>query len=188
MRTTMLSGLLLAAAAFLTILVGEALDLDIESTALLGVAAGAVVVLVPDASVGRRLAGFALGVVVTVIGYFVRAAVLPDTSSGRAVFAFLVIALCVGVVALSVGKLPFWSALLGAAVFAGAFETTYDAAPPRVLDNSISTLTALGLCIAVGFLAAGLWGPSSRRQVEAEDVAYDDDNTATTDELLEGAK
>lgn len=184
MRRTLVSGLLLAAAAFLTVMVGEWLDLDIESMALLGVASGAVVALVPDASTGRRLAGFALGVVAALLGYFVRAALLPDTSSGRAVFAFVVVALCVGVVALSVGRLPLWSALFGAAVFAGAFEAAYDAAPPRVLDNSISALTALALCVAAGFLGAGLVGPAG----QAHDDNYDGDDSVTTDELLEGTK
>lgn len=185
MRTTMLSGLLLVVAAFLTVLVGQALDLDVESTALLGVAAGAVVGLVPDATVGRRLAGFALGVVAALIGYFIRAALTPDTATGRAVVIAIVIALCVGIVALSLGKLPFWSVLLGAGSFAGAFEATYVAAPPRVLENSFGGVTTLAMCVAVGFLAVGLIGASTDTPDEKHD---DDEDLATTDELLEGTK
>ena len=85
MRRTLLGGLLLVAAAFFTVLVGGWLDLELDAVAVLGVAAGAVVALVPDATVGRRLAGFALGVVAAVLGYYVRAALTPDTSMGRAV-------------------------------------------------------------------------------------------------------
>ena len=158
MRRTLLSGLLLVAAAFFIVLAGGWLDLELDAVAVLGVAVGAVVALVPDATVGRRLAGFALGVAVTVLGYYFRAAMTPDTSTGRAVFAALVVALCVGVVLLSVGRLPLWSTLLGAGAFAGAFEATYASAPPRVVDLSVGGLTTLALCVAVGFVAAGIAG------------------------------
>ena len=143
MRRTLLGGLLLVAAAFFTVLVGGWLDLELDAVAVLGVAAGAVVALVPDATAGRRLAGFALGVVAAVLGYYVRAALTPDTSMGRAVFAALVVALCVVVAAASVGRLPLWSALLGAGTFAGSFESTYSSAVPRVVDLSIGALTTL---------------------------------------------
>ncbi|GAA1475814.1 hypothetical protein GCM10009623_02600 [Nocardioides aestuarii] len=179
MRKTLISGLLLVAAAFLTVLLGDWLDLDVESVALLGVAAGAVVALVPDAGVGRRLAGFALGVVVTLVGYLVRAAVLPDTTGGRAVFAALVVGLLVVVAAVSLGRLPLWSGLLGAATFAGAFEATYTLAPPRVVENATNTITGLVLCIAVGFAAASLAAPARERATET---------TPHRDEVLEDAQ
>lgn len=184
MRTPLLSGLLLTAAAFLTVLVGQALDLEVESTALLGVAAGAVAALVPDASAGRRLAGLALGVVAALVGYYTRAALTPDTATGRAVFAALVVALCVGLVLLSVGRLPLWSLLLGAGTFAGAFEAIYTAAPPRVLDSSIGAVTTLALTLAVGFLAAAPVGATARGGRPADR----DEDSVTTDELLESAR
>lgn len=156
MRKTLLSGLLLVAAAFVTVLVGAWLDLELDDTALLGVAAGAVVALVPHATAGRRLTGFALGVLLTLIGYLVRAALLPDTAGGRATFAALVVALCVVAAAVTLGRLELWSTLLGAATFAGAFEATYNLAPPRVLENAVSSVTALALCVAVGFVVSVL--------------------------------
>lgn len=160
MRQHILAGLLLVAAAFFTVLVSGWLDLELDAVALLGVAAGAVVALVPDATIGRRLLGFVAGVVVTVLGYYARAALTPDTTTGRAVFTALVVALCVAVALASVGRLPLWSLLLGAAAFAGSFETTYNTAVPRVVTLSIGALTTLGLCVAIGLLAAGLAGPS----------------------------
>ena len=190
MRRTILGGLLLVAAAFFTVLVGGWLDLELDAVAVLGVAAGAVVALVPDATVGRRLAGFALGVVAAVLGYYARAALTPDTSTGRAVFAALVVALCVVVAVASVGRLPLWSALLGAGTFAGAFESTYSSAVPRVVDLSIGALTTLALCVAVGFVAAALVG-ASRSQHHSEhraDHAGDADRTATTDQQMETAQ
>ena len=178
MLRTLLSGLLLVAAAFFTVLIGGWLDLELDAVAVLGVAAGAVVALVPDATAGRRLAGFALGVGACVLGYYFRAAVTPDTSMGRAVFAALVIALCVAVALASIGRLPLWSTLLGAAAFAGAFESTYSSAPPRVVDLSIGGLTTLALCVAVGFVAAGIAGSSRPRRAAHA-------HAATTDEQME---
>lgn len=182
MRRTLLSGLLLVAAAFLTVLVGDWLDLELDDAALLGVAAGAVVALVPHATIGRRLAGFALGVVLTLVGYLVRAALLPDTAGGRAAFAAIVVALCVVVAAVSMERLALWSTLLGAATFAGAFEATYTLAPPRVLENSISSLTAVAMCVAIGFCAAALGAPQQERHTKTKHAA------STNDEVLEGSK
>lgn len=178
MPRTLLSGLLLAAAAFFTVLLGAWLDLEVGTTALLGVTVGGVVALVPDTTVARRFAGFALGVVVALVGYLVRAGMLPDTDGGRAVFAALVVALCVAVTAASVGRLSLWSTLLGAATFAGAFEAAYNLAPPRVVENSTDTLTALALCVAVGFAAVALAHPGRDRTHEQHrtgaDAAADD--------------
>jgi hypothetical protein len=181
MRRTLISGLLLVAAAFLTVLLGAWLDLDVDATALLGVAAGAVVALVPHATVGRRLAGFAVGVVVTLVGYLVRAALLPDTAAGRAAFAAIAVALCVVVAVASLERLALWATLLGAATFAGAFEETYALAPPRVVENGTNTLTALVLCVAVGFAAAALAAPGRERPATAAPARTDD-------EVLEGSK
>ncbi|QBR90902.1 hypothetical protein [Nocardioides euryhalodurans] len=186
MRRTLISGLLLVAAAFITVMLSSWLDLELDSVALLGLAAGAVVALVPDATAGRRLAGFALGVFVTVLSYYARASILPDTATGRAVFAALAVALCVGVAMISMDKLPLWSALLGAGTFAGAFEAAYSAAPPRVVDNSFTSITALAMCVGMGFLAAAIAAALARPEQEHKHAA--DDNTATTDELMETAK
>ena len=186
MRRSILAGVLLAAATGLTIIVGEVLDLEVEVLALLGVTVGAIIALVPDATPSRRLAAYALGFVAGLMSYLVRAAVMPDTSMGRAVPAVVVILVCVGIVALSAGRLPFWGALLGAGSFAGAYELTYVAAPPRVLDTSVSTGTALVLCVAVGFLVMAWMSdtpvPSTRHS------HTDDDHQTPMDDMMENAK
>lgn len=168
MRRTLLAGLLLVVATGLTVVVGEALDLKVESVALLGVASGAIVALVPDQTVARRLAAFLLGFVAAYVGYLFRAAVTPDTSGGRAVAAAFIVLLCVGVVAISVGRLPLWAALLGSASLAGAYEFTYTQAATRVLDTSVSSATALLLCVGVGFLVATLTQPAAGTDAEAD--------------------
>src|SRR6478672_783735 len=113
MRRTLLAGVVLAVAAVLVVVVSAIFDLELESVALLGGALGAVVALVPDRTPLARLGGFAAGFVAAWIGYALRAAVLPDTSAGRAVAVGLVVLLCVGVTALSMNRLPLWSTLLG---------------------------------------------------------------------------
>jgi hypothetical protein len=186
MRKSILAGVLLAVATGLTILVGEALDLEVEAVALLGVTVGAIVALVPDATPSRRLAAYALGFVVGLMSYLVRAAVMPDTSMGRAVPVVLVVLVCVGVVALSAGRLPLWGALLGAGTFAGAYELTYVAAPPRVLDTSVSTGTALVLCVAVGFLVTAWMSDTPDPSVKHPQT--DDEHQTPLDDMMENAK
>lgn len=190
MRRTLLAGLLLVVATGLTVLVGEALDLEVEAVALLGVAVGAVVALVPDQTASRRLAAFALGVLAAYVGYLVRAAVTPDTSAGRAVAASFIVLLCVGVFAISGGRLPLWSALLGSASLAGAYEFTYTQAATRVLDTSVSSATALLLCVAVGFLVA-VTTQSTARSDDAADSsprASDGEHETSFDDMMETSK
>jgi len=186
MRRTMVSGVLLIVAAVVTMLLSSWLDLELEPTILLGVTAGAVVALLPDASAGRRIAGFVLGVLGCLVAYLVRAGYTPDTAAGRATYVGLALVLVVLVAVVSVGKLPLWSALLGAGTFAGAFESTYAAAPPRVVDNSVGAITTLLLCVAIGFLAAGLGESTRDREATRPDEPNDQDTT--TDEQMETAK
>jgi hypothetical protein len=161
MRKTIFAGLVLALAAALVMWLSAVFDLELESVVLLGVAVGAVVALVPDRTPLVRFLGFAAGFLAAWVGYFVRAALLPDTASGRAVAVGLVLLLCVGVVALTAGRLPLWSALLGAAALAGGYEYTYAAAPPEVATTSVSAATSLLVCIAVGYLVAATVAPQA---------------------------
>jgi len=158
MRKNLWAGVVLALAAGLIVLVSSALDLELESTALLGAALGAVVALVPDRSAAMRLGGFATGFVFAWVGYVIRAALLPDTAGGRAVVVTLTVLLCVLVTVASRDKLPLWSLLLGTAAFTGAYEFTYTQSPPELMTTSVSTATTLLFNVAVGFLAATLIG------------------------------
>src|SRR3954470_20904365 len=115
MRKTLVAGGGLAVAAGLVVMISAAFDLDLESVALLGAALGAVIALVPDRTPLFRLAGFGAGVVIGWGGYALRATLMPDTASGRAVAVGLVVLLCVAVTAVSLDRLPLWSVLLGTA-------------------------------------------------------------------------
>ena len=179
MRRNLLAGLCLAVAAGLLVMVGAMLDLDLESVALLGAALGAVVALVPDRTPLVRLGGFAVGLVAAFVGYVLRAAVLPDTSAGRAVAVVIVLLLCVGVSAAARDRLPLWTLLLGTVGLVGAYEFTYAAAPPELMTTSLDTVTGLFLSFAVGFLAASLASPVDARRADSAPAADEHDNTTS---------
>jgi hypothetical protein len=190
MRKSIFAGVVLALAAALVMWLSAAFDLGLESVVLLGAAVGAVVALVPDRSPLVRFVGFAAGFVAAWLGFVVRAAILPDTAGGRAVAVGVVLLLCVAVVAVSAGRLPLWSALLGAAAMAGGYEYTYAAAPPEVATTSVSTATSLLFCVAVGFLVAATVAPYTRPAGVASTRPGDDDldNTAFDDLMMEKTK
>lgn len=156
MRNTLLAGLALAVAAALTVAFGELLGLELGHVALIGTALGAVVALVPDRPPALRLAGFAAGFVLAWIGYAIRAALLPDSSGGRAVAVFLVVLACVLVCAASLNRVPIWSTLVGIAAMVGSYEEIYTNAPSQFMRESPGAATTVLLAAALGFLAASI--------------------------------
>jgi hypothetical protein len=159
MRKEVLIGGCLALAAALAILVSDWLDLELEAVALFGALMGAIAAIVPSGSPISRLAGFLAGFAIAFVGFLLRAAMLPDTSSGRAVAAALIVVACTGVALATVGRVRLWTVLLGAAAFTGAYEYTYNAAPPEVLTTSVSAATSLLLSAGVGWLAVSWLAP-----------------------------
>lgn len=166
MRTQLFAGLILALAAGLVVWIGAALELETEGVALLGCALGAVVALVPDRTPITRMGGFAAGFVIAWVGYGVRAALLPDTSTGRGVAVVVVVLLCVAVAVATGTRLPLWTLLLGTAGLTGAYEFTYAVAPPELISTSVSTASALFLSVAVGFCAATVVGIAEIRHAD----------------------
>jgi len=150
MLRTLLSGCVLALLTAVVLMFGGGSDL--EHVALLGAALGGVIGLVPHDPPLGKLGGFALGFVVAWIAFGVRAAVLPDSTFGRAVAAFLVILVCGAVAAVSAGRVPLWSTLVGAAAIVGAYETAYTSSPPTFLTASPQAATTVLLAAAVGFI------------------------------------
>ncbi len=162
-RSSVLSVLLVGAGLLIGAVVLALLDslLDLEVTAVLlpGLAVGAAVGLVPDRSALLRLVGFGGGVVVALVGYLVRAAVLPDTSTGQLGAVVLTLLLCTALAVSTLGRLPLWSTLLGAGAFAAVYERTFAAAPPEVLSSSANVGSALALTAALGFAVVAVLGP-----------------------------
>lgn len=153
MRRNLLAGLGLVVAAVILVAASATFDLELEGFVLLGVAVGAVLALVPDASPTGRLAGFSVGVLAAWAAYLLRAALLPDSSAGRAVAFALVLAVCAGVAVASSGRLPLWATVLGAGALAGAYEGVFTAAPAEVAETSVTAVTALLVAVAGGLLA-----------------------------------
>ncbi len=176
MRRTLITGGLLAVFAALLAQFGGALGLDEIRSALLGAAIGATLGLVPtlDGPLPRA-AGFLVGFVLAWVGYGLRAGVLPDTGSGRALAAFIVIAVLTGICAATVGWMPLWSGLLGVAAIAGAYEFAFGINPTAFTSESVTAATTVLLAAAVGFLVgalgdafAGAEGAESGRHAPAD--------------------
>lgn len=153
MRASIVTGVLLGAAVVILVLLGAALDLEIESFVQAGALTGAVAALVPDRSLLARLVAVAFGVLASWAGFALRAAVLPDSAGGLAVAGLITVLICLVVAVVAGGRLPFWAVLLGAAMLAGAYESAYSAAPSEVLQTSADAISALVVAGVVGFLA-----------------------------------
>ncbi|MCU1586796.1 MAG: hypothetical protein JWN31_289 [Frankiales bacterium] len=154
---TGLAGLALAVAAGALALIGG----DLAKTALLGVALGGAVALVPDRSVLARISGLVLGVSTAWIGYAVRAGFLPDIPLGRAIALAGVVLLVTAVAIASAGRVPLWSALLGLAAMAGAYETTFTTSPTSFVVDSTTAVTTVLVAVSFGIFLAGL-APAGR--------------------------
>lgn len=179
MRTTLLTGLGLIVGGLVVIFLSSSLDLALEGTALMGAAIGASVALIPDRSPLTRLGGFIGGFLAAWIGYFVRAAVLPDTTTGRAFALVLVVALCIAIVAATLNRVPLWATLLGAAAMAGGYETRFALAPSEVVDTSMTAVTTILLTVGVGFLVGALAGTQPAARVAARPAHHKNDQDDT---------
>lgn len=188
MRRNLLVGVVLMVAAVVVVYVSAWFDLKLDSAALLGLAVGAVVALVPDGSPVTRLVGFVAGICIAVAGYGVRAQFMPDSPGGRAVTVVIILAVCVALATLTAGRVPLWSVLLGVAGLVGAYEYTYAAAPPEFLSTSVSALTALLMTSAVGFFAAAPFAPGADAPTPAEPRAAVEDDSTPLDDMMEKTK
>lgn len=188
MRRSLLSGLVLAVVAALVVLLGEAVGLELENIALVGIAIGAVLALGPGRSELGKLGAFAGGFVVAWIAYALRAAVLPDSPGGRAVAIFLVIAVVTAVCSLFEASAPTWGALLGAAALSAAYEQTYTAAPSQFLRESPTAATSVLLTAAVGYLVVLALSPRERVLVATHGRRDAEGDETRLDDMLAGEK
>ena len=80
--------------------------------------------------------------------------------------------------------------VLGAGAFAGAYEFTYNAAPPELLDTSVSTATTMLLTVGIGFLAASVIAPVERAgaHLPPKQPRTTSPETARLDEIMEHAQ
>ena len=168
MRRHAPAGIFLAVLAALLILLSDTLGLEVQSVTLLGVGIGAALGLVPDRTPVQRLGGFAVGFAAAWLGYLLRAAVLPDAASGRAVAVLIVLLVCLAIAMVTRGKLPLWATLLGASALAGSYESVYVLDPTAFLTSSPSSATAVLVAAGAGFLATTLLAPQLERDRTTE--------------------
>jgi hypothetical protein len=112
--------------------------------------------LVPSGAAPERAGAWTVGLLLAWLGYAARAALLPDTSSGRAVAVALVVLAVAAVAALSRGRLSLWAGLLGVASMVAAYEVTFSQAQSSFWADSTAAVTSIALVTGVGFLATSL--------------------------------
>ena len=194
-----LAGVTLAVASAVALLVGDGLGWDVDGVLFLGAGVGGVLGLVTGSSPLARVGGFLLGILAASVGYALRAALLPDSTGGRAVAVVIVVALAVGLILLTFGRSPLWASLLGVGALAGAYEIPFTDSPGSFLSTLPATLTLLLFMVAVGFAStvffaddddSGTEPQRRRRSKEIDDggEAAEVDETASLDDVLTGGK
>lgn len=168
MKRTLFAGLLLAVLAAAAALIGNALGLTLGNT-LFGAAIGAVLGLVAYSSPGWRAGAFVVGLVITWIFYAIRAAVLPATSVSTAIAAFFVILIVTGISLATKRKMHLWAMLLGVVAMTGAYEAPFNAAPYLFITQSVSTVGAIFVAVAFGWIAVVLADFISGGELEDEE-------------------
>jgi hypothetical protein len=197
MVRSLVTGLGLAVGAAVIIGLSTLFGLELEHVALLGAALGGVLGLVPHRPAWGKVAGFLAGFALAWLGFALRAAVLPDSSAGRAVAAFIVVALIAVVAAASRGRLPLWSGLVGAAAIVGAYEAVYTSAPSQFVSESPAAATTVLLAVGLGFLATTVIAPQTDSRVAAgarqsaqkpaAQPSSDGASTSKLDDIMTGA-
>lgn len=191
MTRTLISGGVLAVAAAVMLLLGDMFGWGLEAVVIAGAAAGGVLGLVNDRGPLPRVLGFLIGMVLTGVVYGVRALLLPDSTSGRALAVVILFVLVAAVAALTFGRIPLWTLLLGVAALAGPFEAVFTDSPGSVLSTLPVWLTSVLVMAAVGFAATVFFSGSEEEEeprrtrhsrstspsaegVEEEEVGLDD--------------
>lgn len=198
MVAKVVAGVALALAMVVLLIVGDGLGWDLDGYMVLGAGVGAVLALVPDRSPLARLGGFLLGVLAAALGYALRAAVLPDSTTGRALALVIVIALAVGLVLLTFDRVPLWTAFLGIGALGGAYEEAFTDSPGSFLSTLPATASSFLLVVAAAFAATVFFAPSAAEEVErppgrrrrppggSADQTVEPEATASLDEVLSG--
>jgi len=182
MVRTLVAGLFVAVAAALVLLIGGPVGLN-AGVAVVGVALGAVLALVPYRGPFWRIGAWAVGFIFTWISYAISALLFPSNNTGMAVGAFLGLIMVTVVAGLTRERLPLWCGLVGTATFVGAYYSAFNAAPYLFKTESITYLVAAFATTMVGFLAAALADlifASRGDSFEDETVEIDEISTSST--------
>ena len=151
MGRVFLFGITCAVFAFLVIMAGQFLNLNLQNV-LFGTAAGAILALVRIQSPVARLGAYMIGVIFGMALFLLRAGVLPSTWIGNALAVVIIILILTAVSAFTKDRLPLWAMLLGAMTFVGAYNGYFTSTPWLYKTQIISTASGTLLPFAAGFL------------------------------------
>jgi hypothetical protein len=154
----LIGGLLLAVAALVIYLLPGELGTPALAYTVLGLAAGAVVGLLPHANPVVQLCGFVLGLLLAFASFVVRGGLLPYTKLSSALVVLLLLAIITGITALFRSSAWFVAMLLGAGTFYGAVEVTFQALPSAYLAASTVALASIVFSFGIGYAISALLG------------------------------
>jgi hypothetical protein len=170
----LIGGLLLAVAALVIYLLPGELGTPAIAYTVLGLAAGAVVGLLPHANPVALLFGFVLGLLLAFASFVVRGGLLPYTKLSSALVVLVLLAIITGITALFRSSAWFVSMLLGAGTFYGAVEVTFQAAPSAYLATSAVALVSILFSFGIGYMISALLqlrlAPAARAQAAPSSV------------------
>jgi hypothetical protein len=153
MKRLLTAGAVLACLAFLLLLNGPAVGLDVSLYGLFGLATGAVLASMTGGTAATRAGGFVFGFVVAWGAYALRAGFLPDAPSGHAAAASLALVILTVAAAAARSRTLFSASLLGVVALVGAYEKTFSLSPDQFLHESPTAATTVLLATGLGFLA-----------------------------------
>lgn len=134
------AGFLIAGGALLGLAMGNV---------LVGVAAGAILALVREHTPVARIGAYVIGLVLTLVFYLLRLALLPQNWAGLAVSIFFLLLIFTVISGLTKGRLPLWAMILAAMVMSGGYESDFWATP-WYAGTQLPTTFACGLVAAAG--------------------------------------
>lgn len=146
--STCAAGAAVAVAAGALTAAGGPFGADLPKVALLGLAAGAVLGLVPARSSLGKIAGFVGGFGAVLVALSLQRTTLPDTGLGRAVAAVVTVSIITAVATATAERAPLWAGLLGAATLTGSFAV--------ITAGAIGTSTAAVTAATSSLLAAAV--------------------------------
>jgi len=153
MRRVFLFGVTCAVLALVVMYLGDSLGLPIQNV-LSGIAIGGALGLIRTHSPLARISAFVIGLVVGIIFFLLRAALLPGSWLGNAIAVVAVILVMTLISGLTGDRLPLWAMFMAAALFAASYGTNYDATQWLIFQQLPSTAVGLLFTASAGFVVA----------------------------------
>ncbi|MFN8125432.1 MAG: hypothetical protein U0R64_02835 [Candidatus Nanopelagicales bacterium] len=152
MGKVFVQGLVVMLGGFVALALNQVLNLGLGAIAF-GVAIGAILGLVSDGGPVGRVGSFVVGMLIAMVMFVVQALLLNGSFVGQVLQLVIGLGLITLICALTSGRLPLWSALLGSALVTGAYGTYFQNAPQNLLTELPQYVTASLVPASLAFLA-----------------------------------